>query len=303
MSFAGEVKEELLNIEKTACCEQSEARGLLLFGRELSPSSVSFLTENGSVASAFANAVHLFSGHTPETQVSASGNYKIVIENRNINDALLSEVLPDGLNSKKQLTVGEIERDCCKASFIRGAFLAGGTVTNPDTEYHLEFSCPSKTLANDLMELIRQLGIEPKTAKRAGNNIVYIKKSGDIEDILSAMGATETSMMLMGAKMYKDVRNTINRRVNFENANIARSVEAAMRQYEAIELIEKKQGLDSLPAELKRAAALRLENPDVSTGEIRKLLGEELSLSGLNHRFKKLIDMAQELKKDDDKRK
>lgn len=300
MSFAGEVKEELLKTEKTACCEQSEARGLLLFGREFSLSCISLLTENSDIANAYSDAIRLFSGHTPKTEISPGGKYKISVENKNINEAVLSEVLSHGLNSKKQLTIGTIERDCCKAAFVRGAFLAGGTVTNPDTEYHLEFSCPSKSLANDLLELIKQLGIEPKITKRAGNNIVYIKKSGDIEDMLSTMGATETAMVLMGAKMYKDVRNTINRRVNFENANIARSVEAAMRQYEAIKLIAEKQGLDSLPAELKETAELRLENPDISTGEIRKLLKEELSLSGLNHRFKKLMNIAREIKENDD---
>jgi len=301
MSFAAEVKEELLKVENASCCEQSEARGLLLFGRELSQSSISLLTENAGVSMAYAKAVHLFSGYTPEAEVSASGNYKTVIENKNITDAVLSEVLSGEGSAKRVRSVGEIERDCCRAAFVRGAFLAGGTVTNPDTEYHLEFSCPSKRLADGLSELLIQLGIEAKMTKRAGNNIVYIKKSGEIEDLLSLMGATETSLMLMGAKMYKDVRNTINRRVNFENANIRRSVDAAVKQYEAIKLIAERVGLDSLPKELKCTAQLRLENPEASTGEIRKMLGGSVSLSGLNHRLKKLMDIAEEIKNNENK--
>ncbi|MBQ7639026.1 MAG: DNA-binding protein WhiA [Clostridia bacterium] len=301
MSFAGEVKRELLNVENAACCEQSRARGLLLFGREFSARRISILTENSSVAEAFANAAHLFSGSTPEIERSGSGNYKIAIEDKSAADAIMSEVISFGNDAKKQLSIGVIERECCKAAFVRGAFLAAGTVTNPETEYHLEFSCPTRSVANELMELILGLGVETKLTNRSGKSIVYIKKSGAIEDMLTIMGATETSMMLMGAKMYKDVRNTVNRRMNFENANAVRSVDAAIKQYEAIALIEKKQGLDSLPKELKKTAEMRLTNPEASTGEILRMLGDGLSLSGLNHRFKKLITIAGEIKKNDGK--
>lgn len=299
MSYASQVKTELLQLENEACCEVSLSRGLLLFGRECSPFAVSILTENGEVAAAYAKAAHLFSGHTPDIRVSESGNYKIQIENRSETDAILGEVLTSGLNKKKQLTIGEIEKECCKAAFIRGAFLSCGTVTDPDKEYHLEFSCPSNNLAQELAALIGEFGIEMKQMRRGGAKILYLKKSGDIEDLLLRMGASETSMMLMGSKMYKDVRNTVNRRVNFENANIARAIAAAGKQTDAIETIVSHGGLDRLSPELRELAALRLENPDLSTGEIGKLLEAPLTLSGVNHRFKKLIKIAEELKNAD----
>ncbi|MBR5424672.1 MAG: DNA-binding protein WhiA [Clostridia bacterium] len=295
MSYASQVKSELLQIGNEACCEVSLARGLLLFGRECSPASISILTENGEIAAAYARAARLFCGHTPDIHVSESGNFKVVIDNRGETDAILGEVLMRGLNQKKQLTIGTIDRECCRAAFIRGAFLASGTVTDPDREYHLEFSCPSGNLAQELQALIRTFEIEMKLTRRGGANILYLKKSGDIEDLLMHMGASESSMMLMGSKMYKDVRNTVNRRVNFENANIARSIAAAGKQLDAIERIEKHGGLAQLTPELRELAELRIENPDLSTGEIGKLLSEPLTLSGVNHRFKKLIRIAEDI--------
>ncbi len=296
MSYASQVKSELLQIENEACCEVSLARGLLLFGRECSPASISILTENGEIAAAYARAARLFCGHTPDIHVSESGNFKVVIDNRGETDAILGEVLMRGLNRKKQLTIGTINKECCRAAFIRGAFLASGTVTDPDKEYHLEFSCPSANLAQELQALIHTFEIEMKLTRRGGANILYLKKSGDIEDLLMHMGASESSMMLMGSKMYKDVRNTVNRRVNFENANIARSIAAAGKQLDAIEKIEKHGGLAQLTPELRELAELRLENPDLSTGEIGSLLSEPLTLSGVNHRFKKLIQIAEDIK-------
>jgi DNA-binding protein WhiA len=299
MSFASQVKAELLGHENESCCEASMARGLLLFGREFSSYGISFLTENREIADAYADAVRLFSGERPEIHVSDSGNCKIAVEDQSQIDAIFAEVLPDGLNEKKQITVGKIEKECCRVSFIRGAFLAGGTVTDPDKEYHLEFTCPSKVIAQELQAMIADFEIEMKLTRRGGANVLYLKKSGDIEDLLLRMGASETPMMLMGSKMYKDVRNTVNRRVNFENANIARSIAAAGKQYDAIRVIEARGKLDGLPQELKELALLRLANPDATTGEIRRLLSDPLTISGVNHRFQKLIRIAEDLLHED----
>ena len=295
MSFASQVKTELLRHENESCCETSVCRALLLFGREFSSYGISFLTENRELAEAYAGAVHLFSGISPEIHTSESGNCKIVIEDKNIIGAIFDEVLPGGLNAKKQLTIGKIEKECCRWSFIRGAFLAAGTVTDPDKEYHLEITCPSKNLAAELQTLIGEAEINMKLTKRGGANVLYLKKSEIIEDFLTRMGANDTVMMMMNSKMVKDVRNIVNRRVNFENANMVRSIEAAGKQYDAIQTIVSHGGISSLPDELQEIARLRLENPDVTTGEIRKLLSDSLTVSGVNHRFQKLIKIAEEL--------
>lgn len=299
MSYASEVKAELLQVEQQSCCEAAEARGLLLFGRECGPAVISILTENGEIAAAYAKAAHLFTGCTPEIHKSDSGNYKVVIDNRDETDAILGELFPGGVIERRQKTFGTIEKDCCEAAFVRGAFLACGTVTNPDKEYHLEFSCPSQGLAVQLQTMIRDLTVEMRLTRRGGTPILYVKKSGDIEELLMRMGAQETSMMLMGSKIYKDVRNTVNRRVNFENANIARSIEAAGKQYDAIRTIETHRGLSSLPPGLRSIAELRLANPDISTGELQRLLPESISLSGVNHRLKRLMKLAEEIEHED----
>ena len=296
MSYASQVKSELLQIENEACCEVSLARGLLLFGRECSPASISILTENGEIAAAYARAARLFCGHTPDIHVSESGNFKVVIDNRGETDAILGEVLMRGLNQKKQLTIGTIDRECCRAAFIRGAFLASGTVTDPDREYHLEFSCPSGNLAQELQALIRTFEIEMKLTRRGGANILYLKKSGDIEDLLMHMGASESSMMLMGSKMYKDVRNTVNRKVNCETANLNKVVSAAVKQTEDIKLIRDKMGLEALPANLSEVARIRLENPEVTLKELGEMLDPPVGKSGVNHRLRKISEIAESLR-------
>lgn len=256
---------------------------------------LSLLTENENVANKYADAVAHFSGHTPPVFKSESGNYKISMADDAVTDAVTEELFATSLNEKKQLSIGKIERECCRLSFVRGAFLSSGTVTNPDREYHLEFTAPTKHLAGELSALLASLGIEAKLTARGGNHVVYIKKSELIEELLARLGAMENSLMLMGAKMYKDVRNTVNRRVNFENANIARSIAAAAKQMAAIEKIREKKGLSSLPADLKIIAEIRLQYPESSTSEIVKLMQNEITVSGVNHRFKRIMKIADEL--------
>ena len=295
MSFSSDVKNELANVENRACCRTQQARAMLLFGRECSPLGFSLLTENEAAARAYADAAALLCGVTPKVVTSDSGNRRVAVEDRGLADAIFGE-LGACMNEKKQLSIGLIGRDCCRAAFLRGAFLSAGTVTNPDVEYHLEFSCPSKNLALDLIRLLEETGIEARLTKRNAANVVYIKKSEAIEELLTVMGATEQSLTLMGAKMFKDVRNTVNRRVNFENANIARCATAAARQTEAIEKIRLRRGLDALPEDLKTLAELRLENPEASTAELVRLLGGTLTVSGVNHRFSRIKAIAETIK-------
>ena len=295
MSFSSDVKNELAAIENKACCMTQQARAMLLFGRECSPLGFSLLTENEAAANRYAEAAALLSGIRPKVTTSESGNRRVAVEDRSVAEDIYAE-LSAVTNEKKQLSIGKIDRDCCRAAFLRGAFLSAGTVTNPDVEYHLEFSCPGKNLALELSALLAEAGIEAKITKRNAANVVYIKKSETIEELLTVMGATEQSLMLMGAKMYKDVRNTVNRRMNFENANMVRSAAAAAKQLEAIEKIRRKRGLDDLPDDLRSLAVLRLDNPEASTAELVKMLPDSLTVSGVNHRFQRIQRIAEEIK-------
>lgn len=297
MSFSSEVKKELLNIEYSPCCKHARNYGLLLFGRAFSANELSLLTENEDIAAAYCNAVSYFANCVIIPQKTDGGKYKISITDKKIIDTVFDKLGITGFASKRKINLANLSEECCFSAFICGAFLACGTVTNPEKEYHLEFSVASKALSEDFIKIFDEYDPVPKMTQRNGSYTVYFKNSSDIEDVLSIMGATENSLAFMGTKVYKDIRNTVNRKVNFENANIARTISAATKQYEAILLIQEKIGLDSLQPELRELAKIRLEDRFLSNSEIAKMLPESLTVSGVNHRFKRIMKIAEDLQK------
>ena len=160
----------------------------------------------------------------------------------------------------------------------------------------MEFVLATKSLCTDLMDLMERSGLNPKYVMRGGAHVIYFKDSESVEDLLTLMGATESTLELMGTKMYKDMRNRVNRRMNFENANSSRTFDAAYRQIEAIRYIEQKRGLESLAPELRELAKLRLENADYSLKELGENLSEPISRSGVNHRLQKILEYADDIK-------
>lgn len=301
MSFSSDVKKELISIKYSSCCAVAQSYGLLLFGRAFSKNEISILTENSDVAAAYAKAVTLLSGTSPDISISDAGNFSVTVTDKTVINAVLYSLDLSDTALKRRVNFAILGNECCFSAFIRGAFLACGTVTDPAKEYHLEFTSSSRALCEDLMKIFDETQIEPKCTVRGGSYVVYLKKSAEIEDTLSFMGATESSMSLMGAKMYKDVRNTVNRRVNFENANLARSANAAAKQYAAICYIRDHAGLDSLPDDLRTTAVARLNAPEMSSAEIARSLPDKLSVSGINHRFRRIIDTADRLRQNKNK--
>ena len=180
--------------------------------------------------------------------------------------------------------------------FTAGVFLACGSVNDPNKEYHLEFACPEEQLALQLATLLGDIGVTAKTVVRRGQHIVYIKGSESIEDTLTFIGASQCTLELMNTKIYKDIRNKANRIANCDAANIDKVVKAAMKQIEDIKLIDNAVGLDTLSDELREVAQLRLDNIDMSLQEIGETLSEPISRSGVNHRFKKLAKIADEIR-------
>lgn len=297
MSFASDVKNEIISFERAECCQSALNYGLLLFARSFSKDSISLLTENESVANAFADASFSLCNKKTPLQISDAGKYKVNIEDGVQIAEILNNLGYDVKSFKRRINFANIPDSCCFSAFAAGAFLACGTVTDPDKEYHLEFSLSTKGLCDDLVKIFDEFEIQPKTTLRGGAYVVYIKNSNDIEELLTRMGATETAMQLMGAKMFKDIRNTVNRKVNFESANLERAVAAATKQQEAIIKLTEKSGIDSLPEQLREIARLRLADIQLSSAEIAKMLPESISVSGVNHRFRKLIKMAEESEK------
>lgn len=180
--------------------------------------------------------------------------------------------------------------------FAAGVFLACGSVIDPEKEYHLEFAVPEQKLAQELISLLNDIGVTARSAVRRGQLIVYIKGSEGIEDTLTFIGAQQCTLELMNVKIYKDVRNKANRIANCDSANIDKVVSAALKQIEDISLIANNRGLDDLPEELREIARLRMENPTMSLQEIGESLSEPLSRSGVNHRFKRIAKIADEIR-------
>lgn len=180
--------------------------------------------------------------------------------------------------------------------FTAGVFLACGSVNDPSKEYHLEFTVPQERLSHELSVLLGDISVSARTVIRRGQHIVYIKESESIEDVLTFIGAQQCTLELMNVKIWKDVRNKANRIANCDSANIDKVVKAAMKQIEDIRLIQQTSGLDSLSQELREIAEIRLENNDMSLQEIGESLSVPISRSGVNHRFKKLAAMADEIR-------
>lgn len=180
--------------------------------------------------------------------------------------------------------------------FLRGAFIACGIVTDPDKEYHLEFSVGSEEKCREVGRIINESGMKCKISSRKGRYIAYTKDSESISDILTFIGAMISSMEIMNAKIYKGVRNNVNRAVNCEAANIDKTVAASRKQIEDIELIESAKGIGILSDELRIIARLRRDNPEASLSEIGKLAVPEISRSGVYHRLKRIGEIAERLR-------
>ena len=299
MSFSGEVKRELAAIRPEAgCCMAAQAYGMAEGGHAFSVSEVSLQTEYRAVAERYRELL------TPVCRLPENGcrledgrggfTLAAVREER-----LCRRVLERFGHSAGDVAVrinrANLECESCAAAYLRGLFLACGVVTDPSSDYHLEFSVPYYNLSRDLTALLAECGLRAKLARRGGCHIVYFKESEQIEDCLTLIGATNASLELMGVKMVKNIRNNANRVANCETANIDKTVAAAAVQVEAVRKICRCGGLDKLPEELLELAALRLENPDMSLRELGEALEPPLSRSGVNHRLQRILAFAADL--------
>lgn len=271
--------------------------GMLLFCRVLEPERISFQTESEAAAELFRELFSKVFGVMPEYRCSIRKSGAKMYTYELADSGLIGRVF-----TKYRFKEGERSFDngiiatSSLGVFTAGAFLACGSVNDPEKEYHLEFSVPDKGLAEELRLLLGDIGATARTVIRRGQYIVYIKGSEHIEDTLTFIGAQQCTLELMNVKIYKDVRNKANRIANCDAANIDKVVNAAMRQIEDIKLISRTTGLAALPAELREVAELRLENTDMSLQEIGESLSEPISRSGVNHRFQKLAKLAADIR-------
>lgn len=299
MSFSGDVKSEICRVAETKedCCKIAECYGALIMGKSFSARSIKFSTEYELVARHVCDLLEECIGEKLCEVKKNKSKYQFEItKRRDVEDVLyFFGHEPNQLNLR--INRDNMMMDCCYPAFMRGVFLACGTVTDPERNYHLEYIVPYMKLSQDLHQLITESNIQAKSVVRKGSYVIYIKDSENIEDMLTYIGAQISSLEIMSVKVEKDVRNRVNRKINFECANIERSIQAGLKQSEAIELIIERQGFDTLPEEYKELAQLRLENPDMSLKQLGEELSTPLSRSGIKHRLDKMIEMAENLKK------
>lgn len=295
MSFSSEIKAELAAVQnETTCCDTAQLYGMLEFGRSFSKQAISIQTESRDVITRFSHLLSSVCNVTADTSPTDKPGLQIA----SVPTAQCETVMARfGHNSEitKRLNRSNLDCDACAYAYLRGAFLACGAVTNPQVDYHLEFSVPYYNLSHDLMTLMGEIGLLAKCVKRKGNYVIYFKESEQIEDCLTMMGAVSASLELMNVKMIKSIRNTVNRVANCESANIGKTVAASVAQTEAVHRIESTVGFDALPEELRELCRLRLEHPEYSLRDLGEALDPPISRSGVNHRFRRILEIAQSL--------
>ncbi len=301
MSFSFETKNELCRLPvQRRCCAQAEAYGILLYCHTFSSSEVRIITENPNFAARlprlFQRAFDLRFDRQPDPNREEAGKIVFQITEREKLDHIIDLL---GYAPRQSLALhinfAMVEEECCRASFLRGCFFAGGSITDPSKRYHLELTGSHLQASRELEVLLRESGYPPKSVTRNGSVVTYFKQSDQIEDFLTLIGAPVAAMHIMSTKLEKGIRNSVNRRLNCDSANLDKAVEAAQSQGAAIRRLEAAGRLKDLPDKLRETAALRLEYPELSLSELAETFDPPVTKSCLNHRLRKLMELAEGL--------
>lgn len=297
-SFANEVKKEITmaitDKDKRYAC----LYGVLLFCRNITENYIGFTTESEEFSLLFKRIVK--SVFKDEVNVSEDVTEKkkggsIYALSVNPSDKVLNKY---NINAqKREINMRHIVNNSL-SSFFAGIFLICGSISDPNKEYHLEFSLPCEILFNSLHSILLTIGIDGRKTERKGQTVLYIKDSENIEDFLTFIGAQQSTIDIMNIKIYKDVRNKANRIANCDSANIDKVIAAASKHTEDIEFLMRNDAFELLSSDLRETAELRLENPEMTLQEIGELLTKPIGRSGVMRRFKKISQIADELRKE-----
>ena len=297
MSFSTEIKNELCDIKIRDCCKTSLIYGFALFGRSFNSKRISLQTDNERTALLYAKM--LSSVYGVDVTIKRGGGKR---------ETFIAEVLSEFDRLKILASVdfgiydGSIYKDiffrqCCISSFVRGAFFACGHITDPDKSYRVDFYIKNESLANEFSLLLSEHYIEAHISKCGNGYRVYIKKNEMVVNLLAFMGANSVSLKYIEASVVKSVKNKINRTNNCDNANINRTVLASEKYRNAIKYIKKRNMFETLPEELKAAAELRLSHPELSLKQLASVSPYSITVSGLNHRLKRIMAIYEDIKK------
>ena len=299
MSFSYDTKNELcgLGVQRT-CCARAEAYGILLYCSTFSPAEVRIVTENPNFAARlpklFHKAFNLRFDRQPEGETQGKLIFQIT-ERKKLDHIINTLGYDPRQNPVLHINFAMVEEPCCRSAFLRGVFFAGGSITDPLKRYHLELTTSHLQASRELGVLLRESGYPPKSVSRNGSFVTYFKQSDQIEDFLTLIGAPVAAMNVMTAKMEKDLRNSVNRRLNCDSANVDKAIEASMEHVEAIRRLRAADKLDELPEKLKETAALREEYPELTLSELAQEFDPPVTKSCLNHRLRKLLELSRAL--------
>ena len=300
LSFSGSAKEEICQlVPHRHCCAVAEAFGVLLFCNTFSMDGIKIVTESREFAlllpKLFWKAFNVEFDEFP----SMASPGKLVFQ---ISDPEKMEIIlktfgfEPGNTLALYVNLSVLEEDCDKAAFLRGAFLAGGSVTDPAKRYHMEITTAHQAVARETYTLMHEmLNFYPKIAGRSGSQVLYLKQSDLISDFLTFLGAPVASMGIIEAKLEKDLNNQVNRRCNCDDANISKVVEAAQEQLTAIRILREREMLEKLPVKLQQAALAREQNPESSLTELAAMMIPPITKPAMNHRLKKLLELSKEV--------
>lgn len=313
MSFSTETKNELSRVmSENDCCNITELSALVRLAGSIQIAgykklNLKITTElNCTARKIFKLLKHNFNINTTisvnkNQMLKRNNSYVLLITSEMGAEKLLKELNiiepKEGFYPNNIIPESLFRDEECKRSFIRGAFLGGGSISDPEKNYHMEFVTNNEEFGNSLKDLINTLGFNSKVVTRKNNYVVYLKESEQISDLLSVIGGHNALMSLQNTKIVKEMRNNVNRIVNCETANLSKTVNAAVRQVENIRLIQETIGIDNLPKNLQEIARIRIEYEDMSLKELGEILNPPIGKSGVNHRLRKIEEIANNLKK------
>ena len=312
MSFSFNVKKELTCVPVGARhCMIAELAAMIIMAGEVSYAdqtfSIKFQTENAAIARKYFTIIKKAFNINTEIVLKTSKKFHkkqtyilVTKDSEQAHKILVATTLlkdeKEHLTLRDHVDLTVIQSTCCKRAYLRGAFLGAGSVSDPEKGYHLEFVNPSEKHAIFLQEIMASMEMEPKVVARKGNYILYLKEGTQIVDLLNIMGAHIALMELENVRIVKEVRNNVNRIVNCETANLKKTVSAAVRQTQDIEYIQNTIGIAALPENLQQIATFRLEYPSSSLKELGELLTPPVGKSGVNHRLKKISEIAEQIR-------
>ncbi|RJE82809.1 DNA-binding protein WhiA [Paenibacillus sp. 1011MAR3C5] len=307
MSFAAQTKKELTLIESDSCCERAELSALIRMNGSVSLSSRKVVLDISTENAAIARRIYSLIKKHFEVHVELLVRKKMRLKKNNVYivrmptqvQEVLSElcIVSEGFMFNDGIDKEIVRKPCCKRSYLRGAFLAGGSVNNPEgSSYHLEISSMYEQHCGALVDLANKFDLNARCIERKKGFIFYIKEGEKIIELLNIIGAHQALFKFEDVRIMRDMRNSVNRIVNCETANLNKTIGAAVRQIDNIKLLQKEVGLDSLPEKLREVAEIRLQHPDLNLTEVGEMLRGKVSKSGVNHRLRKIDELAEKIR-------